>query len=93
MPMERLYCWYVTVIVQKSCDGAQIAYAPTDAQADYNNHIIRRLDLSSLMVTTIAGQRGNPGSANGVGTAAQFSYPNSVTMNAAGTIAVIVSVD
>lgn len=46
--------------------------------ADYNNHIIRKIVVSTGVVTTFAGSGVN-GHADGVGTAAQFSYPAALT--------------
>lgn len=43
--------------------------------ADRNNHIIRLLDTNTGMVTTLAGMAGEPGSANGIGSAARFNEP------------------
>ena len=43
--------------------------------ADFGNHTIRRIEIGTWVVTTIAGQTGSPGSGDGTGTAAQFNYP------------------
>jgi DNA-binding beta-propeller fold protein YncE len=43
--------------------------------ADYGNHTIRKIVISTGAVTTIAGRAGTDGSADGVGTAATFRYP------------------
>ncbi|MDH5716467.1 MAG: DUF4215 domain-containing protein [Spirochaetia bacterium] len=45
---------------------------------DANNHTIRRINLASGAVTTIAGSVGISGSANGTGTAATFSFPTGI---------------
>ena len=42
--------------------------------ADTNNHTIRKVVLATGEVTTIAGLAGNPGSADGMGSAARFNY-------------------
>jgi len=58
-------------------------------QAEYANHDIRRIIISSMVVSTLAGQAGTPGSANGApGT---FNYPYKIAMDAAGTFALVVS--
>ena len=60
-------------------------------QADTSNSLIRRIDLSSGLVATVAGTSGVTGSANGLGTAASFSFPTSVAIDATLTFALIVS--
>ena len=64
--------------------------APTLLQAD-TNHLIRYIDLSSGLVSTLAGTSGVPGSANGLGITASFNWPYDVAMDAAGTFALVVS--
>jgi len=46
--------------------------------ADSWNQVIRRVEISTGSVTTFAGTTGVPGSINGTGTAAKFSYPEGV---------------
>ncbi|MBN1697927.1 MAG: hypothetical protein JW881_10475 [Spirochaetales bacterium] len=48
--------------------------------SDYANHTIRKMNISTGLVTTIAGSAGNPGTANGTGTDAQFSAPRALTV-------------
>ena len=43
--------------------------------ADYNNHAIRVVDTGTKEVTTVAGQKGTAGTADGTGTSAQFNAP------------------
>lgn len=43
------------------------------------NHTIRRLNLTTEIVTTFAGMSGMFGDADGIGTAAQFSGPEAIT--------------
>lgn len=45
--------------------------------ADYSNHLIRKIVLSTGDVTTLAGS-GEPGKADGVGVAASFNYPRGI---------------
>jgi len=52
--------------------------------ADTGNHAIRRVSPLGV-VTTIAGN-GNPGNANGTGTAAQFNNPTAVAVDSSGNI-------
>jgi hypothetical protein len=54
--------------------------------ADYGNHIIRKIVISSGVVTTVAGTAGSAGSTDGAGTAAKFSAPTGLTLNAAATV-------
>ena len=53
--------------------------------SDYNNQTIRRMNLSTNAVTTIAGQVGVAGSADGIGTAAQFNSPQYITIDTVGS--------
>ena len=52
---------------------------------DQNNFTIRKID-SNNNVTTIAGQAGISGSADGQGTNASFNYPNSITRDGQGNL-------
>jgi len=47
--------------------------------ADLNNQTIRKIDIASGMVTTIAGMSGNKGSRDGKGAAARFNRPCGIT--------------
>lgn len=53
--------------------------------ADQGNHTIRKI-TSSGVVTTFAGLAGNPGSADGVGSAARFNLPYGVAVDRAGNV-------
>jgi len=46
---------------------------------DYGNHTIRKIVISSKVVTTFAGTAGSSGSEDGVGTSARFNSPFSIT--------------
>ena len=46
--------------------------------ADYYNHLIRKIVISTGVVTTVAGT-GSSGSANGTGTSASFNLPRGIT--------------
>ena len=54
------------------------------------NHLIRRIDIASGTVTTLAGLAGSSGSTDGVGTSARFNGPYHIAMDAAGTFAIAV---
>jgi hypothetical protein len=45
---------------------------------DTNNRVIRRIDIATQEVTTVAGNSGFIGSTNGTGTAARFSTPDGI---------------
>lgn len=55
------------------------------------NHVVRRVSISSGLVTTLAGTAGISGSLNAVGAAARFNAPVGVAVDAAGTFALVVS--
>ncbi|MCP3059699.1 hypothetical protein LXT21_13005 [Myxococcus sp. K38C18041901] len=50
--------------------------------ADTFNHSVRRVDLTTYDVTTLAGAAGSPGNQDGVGAAARFDTPQSLTGDA-----------
>jgi hypothetical protein len=54
--------------------------------ADSSNHVIRKVVISSGVVTTFAGTAGTVGSADGTGTAAKFNTPTGLTMDNAGNL-------
>ena len=47
--------------------------------ADRNNHTIRKIVIATGQVTTLAGQAGITGTADGTGSAAQFNQPAGIT--------------
>lgn len=51
--------------------------------ADTGNHLIRRVEISTREVTTVAGSSG-PGFVNGVGLLAQFAYPRKLAVSPHG---------
>lgn len=57
--------------------------------ADRGNQLIRKIVVSSGVVTTIAGSLQTAGAADGTGTQAQFNVPQGIALNAAGTLAVV----
>jgi len=52
---------------------------------DSYNHVIRRISIEGV-VTTFAGSPGIAGSADGMGSAAQFRFPESISIDAAGVL-------
>ena len=52
--------------------------------ADFNFHTIRKIELATGAVTTLAGTSWNGGGANGTGTAARFINPTGVAVDGAG---------
>ena len=48
--------------------------------ADFSNHKIRRVEVATGAVTTLAGS-GEDGDADGVGAAAEFCYPNGIAIS------------
>jgi sugar lactone lactonase YvrE len=53
---------------------------------DGQNHTIRKITIPGAVVTTLAGQAGTPGYADGNGTAAQFNTPRGVAVDSAGNV-------
>jgi hypothetical protein len=61
-------------------------------QVDSSNFVLRYITISSALVTTFAGRStSHSSSVDGVGTASTFNQPRGVTLNQAGTLALIVS--
>ena len=53
-------------------------YGDTLYIADKSNHTIRKMDLTTRSVTTIAGYPGRPGVNDGIGSNARFYYPEGI---------------
>jgi sugar lactone lactonase YvrE len=53
--------------------------------ADTGNHTIRKITPAGV-VTTVAGSAGSPGTNDGVGSAARFNFPQSLTPDGAGNL-------
>ena len=62
-------------------------------QADGFNACLRRIDLATAAVTTIAGNPRTEGLADGTGSNALFSIPWGVAVDAAGTFVLVVRID
>jgi sugar lactone lactonase YvrE len=52
--------------------------------SDIDAHVIRKIDIANGAVTTLAGSPNVPGSTDGVGSAARFNGPGSLTTDRAG---------
>lgn len=61
-------------------------------QGDGDNDMVRRIDVSSAVVTTIAGLPHLYGRADGSGTTARFDEPRGVSLSADGTFGLVVRV-
>jgi len=66
-----------------ACDSAGSLFV-----ADSRNDTIRKVDIATGTVTTLAGLAGSPGSADGTGSAARFTYPEGLTSDSAGNLLV-----
>jgi sugar lactone lactonase YvrE len=65
--------------------GVAVDYAGNAYVADTYNHVIRKVTRAGV-VTTLAGNPGNPGSADGTGGAARFNYPEGVAVDGGGNL-------
>jgi sugar lactone lactonase YvrE len=54
--------------------------------ADSANHTIRKLDLATGQVATIAGTAGEPGNLDAMGKAARFQFPTGLALDGAGNL-------
>ena len=57
--------------------------------ADAHNYIIRKVDLATSAVTTLAGSPGVWGHDDGTGLSARFTFPNAVASDGAGNLFVV----
>jgi DNA-binding beta-propeller fold protein YncE len=57
--------------------------------ADNNNHLIRRIVISTASTSTLAGAAGQSGSANGIGTNSRFNYPPGICVSPDGIYAFV----
>lgn len=62
------------------------------AQADSSGFVIRFVDVTSGVVTTLAGRALLSGSSDGSGTLSTFLYPLGVALDAGGFFALVVRV-
>ena len=58
-------------------------------QTDATNCLIRMINVTSGLVSTLAGLQGVSGSVDGIGTNARFNYPNGISLTGAGTAIVV----
>jgi sugar lactone lactonase YvrE len=65
------------------------ADCPYAVVADTGNNTIRKIDLATHTVTTIAGLAGSPGNVDAVGGAARFNRPTGVSVAYGGAFAII----
>jgi hypothetical protein len=60
-------------------------------QTDFNNHLIRAINMSSRAVTTVSGRLYTVSPyADGLGAYATFNHPTGIALDAAGTVALVV---
>jgi hypothetical protein len=57
--------------------------------ADYSNHLIRQIILSTASVSTLAGVSESPGATNGIGTNSKFNKPYGITIFPNGLFALV----
>jgi hypothetical protein len=61
--------------------------------AEYYNNLIRRIDISAAIVTTLAGDAGVTGLCDGMGTNARFNHPSGVSISPDGEVALVADTD
>ena len=57
--------------------------------ADRNNHLVRRIVISSATVSILVGLAGVSGSADGIGTNARLNLPQGVAIDVDGSVALV----
>ena len=59
--------------------------------ADTGNHVIQKMSLANLNagITAAAGAGGNPGSADGTGSSASFTFPSAMSVDKNGTLYIV----
>jgi hypothetical protein len=57
--------------------------------SDEKNHLIRKIVISTVEVTTFAGVAGSIGAINGIGTDSKFYYPKGVSISSDGVFALV----
>merc|ERR1711960_120151 len=67
-------------------DPVRAAYALV---ADEGNHLVRKIDLATREVMTLAGMAGEEATRDGAGSAARFVHPNGVAVHRSGRYALV----
>ena len=70
----------------ESPSGVAVASTGLLYVTDFGAHTVRKVDLSTAAVTTLAGSAMNSGNANGIGTAARFNGPRGPAVDASGNV-------
>ena len=77
----------VVTLADVAMSGDQFQCLASNSQGSTNTAPPASLTVNTaLVVTTLAGQAGNPGTLNGIGTNTQFYYPYDVACDAAGNV-------
>jgi DNA-binding beta-propeller fold protein YncE len=61
--------------------------------ADYSNHLIRKIIISTASVSTLAGLALSSGSTNGVGSNARFLFPAGVSVSSDGSYGLVTEIN
>jgi hypothetical protein len=90
--MDARGVFAVVVSAQRGVHGMMQVPSSPPLQTDTFNKLLRSIAISTGAVTTLAGRRGVAVPFfDGVGSAATFSSPSGVALNAAATLALVVS--
>lgn len=79
----------VVTTIATGIDGAFGVAVAADGDlyvAELYQHTIRRIDMPSGTVSVFAGGSGNPGDADGIGTAARFHHPAGLAVDGSGNL-------